>query len=261
MLRWCSYCQKFLGEAEPYEDLSITHGICAACRQNVRTLTDGDFENSRRLQTMQDRLMTAGLSGDLRTVDHALREAIAQNVRSIDIFMGLIAPLLYRIGEEWQKGYITVAEEHRFTSYCEQLFEQLSNEVTVSRPTVPAAADRADVLLMNAPGNRHTMAICILAAWFADKGMSARGIGPTPAIDDPISLICESRPSVVLISIALSEQFPAVVRLIERIAALPGPPHPKILVGGYAVKMNLVPPIPGADLVSDINSIELSLGN
>jgi methanogenic corrinoid protein MtbC1 len=261
MLKWCPYCQKFLGETEPYEDLRITHGVCAACLPNLHTLTNQDLEHSRRLQAIQDRLMTAGRSGDLKAADHIVKDAIAQNVRAIDILMGLVAPMLYQIGEEWRKGYITVAEEHRFTSYCEQIFEFLRNKVTVFKPTDPASADRVDVLLMNAPGNRHTLAIRILAAWFEDKGIPARVIDPIPAIDDLIRLICESHPRLVLVSIALSEQHSAVVRLAESVAALPGPHHPKILVGGYAVKMKLVPPIPGAYLVTDINSIETSLGN
>jgi hypothetical protein len=41
----------------------------------------------------------------------------------------------------------------------------------------------------------------------------------------------------------------------ERVAALPGPIRPKIIVGGYAVKLGLVPEIPGAELVADINTL------
>ena len=254
MLKWCSYCQRFLGETEPYEDLCITHGICAACLPNLHTLTDQDLERSVRLRTVQEQLRTAGLSGDLKAADHAIQNAIAQNVRAIDILLGFVAPTLYQIGEDWRKGFITVAEEHRFTSYCEQLFETLRKDVTISSPT---DADRVEVLIMNAPGNRHTLAIRILAAWFADKGIPARVVDSIPVIDDLIKLICESLPRFILISIALPEQHPAVFRLAERIVAMPGP-HPKILVGGNAVKMKLVPPIPGAYLVTDINSIEAS---
>ena len=31
MLRWCSYCQKYLGETAPLEDYRVSHGICQAC--------------------------------------------------------------------------------------------------------------------------------------------------------------------------------------------------------------------------------------
>ena len=261
MLKWCSYCQQFLGETEPYENLRITHGICAACLPNLHTLTNQDLEYSRRLRAIQDRLRTAGLSGDLKSADLIIKDAIAQNVRPIDILMGLVAPMLYEVGEQWCKGSITVAEEHRFTGYCEQSFEFLRNKITVSKPTDPASADRVDVLLMNAPGNRHTLAIRILAAWCAGEGIPVRVVDPIPAIEDLVRLVGESRPRLVLVSIALAEQCPAVARLAERIADLPGPHHPKIFVGGYAVKMNLVAPIPGAYLETDINSIRDAFGN
>ena len=255
MLKLVLLLPEFLGETEPYEDLRITHGICATCLPNLLTLTNQDLERSVRLRTVQEQLRTAGLSGDFKAADHAIQNAIAQNVRAIDILLGLVAPMLYQIGEDWRKGFITVAEEHRFTSYCEQLFETLRKDVTISSPT---DGDRVEVLLMNAPGNRHTLAIRILAAWFADKGIPARVIDSIPVIDDFIKLLCESPPRLILISIALPEQHPAVFRLAERIVAMPGPHHPKILVGGNAVKMKLVPPIPGAYLVTDINSIEAS---
>ena len=125
---------------------------------------------------------------------------------------------------------------------------------------IPECSDGVDVLLMSAPGNRHTLATRILAAWCAGEGIPARIIDPVPVIDDLIRVIGEIRPRVILISIALSEQHPAVVSLAERIAALPGAYHPKIFVGGYAVKMKLIPPIPGACLVPDIHSIDISLG-
>ena len=32
MIRWCSWCDKKLGEIEPLEDKRITHGICKECR-------------------------------------------------------------------------------------------------------------------------------------------------------------------------------------------------------------------------------------
>ena len=28
----CAWCGKYLGEKEPYEDMSVTHGICPECR-------------------------------------------------------------------------------------------------------------------------------------------------------------------------------------------------------------------------------------
>jgi len=43
--------------------------------------------------------------------------------------------------------------------------------------------------------------------------------------------------------------------ITERIAELPKSTRPKVIVGGYAVKLGLVPAIPGADLMADISSL------
>lgn len=31
MIRWCCYCLSYIGEKEPLEDKSLTHGICEKC--------------------------------------------------------------------------------------------------------------------------------------------------------------------------------------------------------------------------------------
>ena len=41
MIKMCAYCKEKIGEKEPYEDKSETHGICGICypfvMQEVRT--------------------------------------------------------------------------------------------------------------------------------------------------------------------------------------------------------------------------------
>ena len=36
MIRICSDCRKYMGEKPPYEDTSVTHGMCPACVDKVR---------------------------------------------------------------------------------------------------------------------------------------------------------------------------------------------------------------------------------
>ena len=31
MIRWCAYCQKYIGEVEPFDRFEISHGICRRC--------------------------------------------------------------------------------------------------------------------------------------------------------------------------------------------------------------------------------------
>jgi hypothetical protein len=45
-----------------------------------------------------------------------VEEGIAANSRPVDIPIGVVAPLLYQIGEERRYGAITVDHEHEFTA-------------------------------------------------------------------------------------------------------------------------------------------------
>ena len=73
--------------------------------------------------------------------------------------------------------------------------------------------------------------------------------------EELVALIARARPAGVLVSMALAEQRPGIVALTERIDGLPQSIRPRIIVGGYAVKAGLVPPIPSAELMPDINRL------
>jgi hypothetical protein len=60
MLKWCSYCQQFLGEIPDYEKLTITHGVCAACAANALAFTESDFKLAESLRHIQHQLHDAG---------------------------------------------------------------------------------------------------------------------------------------------------------------------------------------------------------
>ncbi len=255
MLTWCSYCQQFQGEVPPYEDLSVTHGICARCEPGVLDLTAADFAHARMLQRLQSQLMEAGRRGDVHQAVHIITDAVNANVRAVDVLMGIVAPLLYRIGKDWENGVISVAEEHRFTKFCERVYKSIVVRIHAVDPGDAAQADHADVLLVNAPGNTHTLAVRILALWLANHGVRAWVLYRTPGIDDLVALVARAQPRALLLSMALAEQRPCVVAIAERIAALPGPLHPRIIVGGNAVKLGLVSAIPGAELMTDISQL------
>ncbi len=108
-------------------------------------------------------------------------------------------------------------------------------------------------MLMNAPGNSHSLAIRILSLWLRNKGVGVRMIDVAPPLEELITLIIASRTRTFLISMALAEHLPSVASIVERIAELPPSIRPRVIVGGHAVKVELVSAIPGADLLADIS--------
>jgi len=71
---------------------------------------------------------------------------------------------------------------------------------------VAMGAEDPKILLMNAPGNKHTLAIRILTLWLWNRGSRARMIDPPPTLDELNALVIRAQPRLILVSMALAEQ-------------------------------------------------------
>ena len=68
---------------------------------------------------------------DFEAAARIIENAIAANCRPVDILIGMIAPMLYEVGEEWKRGALSVDAEHRFTAFSEQVIGLLKSKVHV----------------------------------------------------------------------------------------------------------------------------------
>lgn len=254
-MKWCSYCQRFIGETAAYDDLGITHGVCKECAPKALDFDKSDFEHAYRLRDIQKQLFQAGQRSDLAAAERIIADAASANIRPVDILMGIIAPMLYQVGEDWKRNILRMEEERRFTAFCEKIFDLVAAKVGASVPVSVTQAGNAEVLLMNAPGNTHTLAIRILALWLLSKGMQAQIVDTPPGPEEFIALVKRVKPRILLISMALAEQCESVMSFVERIAELPSATRPKVIVGGYAIKFGLVSAVAGADIMADISSL------
>lgn len=256
MLKWCAYCQQFTGESPEYDDFSITHGLCARCAAGRSDLfSKGTVDHANFLRGIFDRLFGAGCRNDFETAAQIVDEAIAADCRPVDVLVGMIAPMLFQIGEDWKRGVITVEGEHRFTAFSEKVIDLVERRMGL--PPAPQA-DAPLLFLMNAPGNRHTLAVRILALWLESRGMKTRIVDEHVGVDALMQDVADARPRFLLISMALPEQRDHVADVAAHIQALPEALRPRLLVGGYPVKVGLVRTIPGADLVPDISALSFA---
>ena len=107
-------------EVAPYDDFSITHGLCASCELACKDpFATNEVERAHVLSTIFPALFDAGRRNDFSAAVQIVDEAIAANCRPVDILIGMISPMLYEIGEEWKRGALSVEAEHHFTAFCE----------------------------------------------------------------------------------------------------------------------------------------------
>ncbi len=254
-IRWCAYCQHFLGEAAPFETFTVSHGLCGKCAEVGLDISDADLEKAKRLQRIQEQLWNSGKAESVLSAAELIDDALAAGVRPIDLIMGFISPLLYRIGELWAAGEITVAEEHRYTAFCESILVLIEAKSLLLLDQ-NAVAPGTEVLLINADGNIHSLGIRVLALWFQSHSIRARTIYPGLPVAEIAKVVGEFKPSMLGISISLPEQLPFVREALAAIEANRGlNTMPQVVVGGYAVKKGMISPIPGVRLVNDIDTL------
>jgi methanogenic corrinoid protein MtbC1 len=259
MLKWCSYCQQFIREIAPYDDFGITHGLCSPCESTHEDLFGREeVQRAQFLSEMFQALFDAGRHEDFKTAARIVKKAVAANCRPVDILIGMISPMLFEIGEEWKRGAISVEGEHRFTAFAERVVGLIESKIAKAN-TVSAVSSSASLLfLMNAPGNRHALALRILALWLRSRGAEVRVIEDEIHQDSLMRRIAAEQPKYLLISMALCDQRDRVAEIAEAAQGLPRELRPRTIVGGYPVKAGLIRSIPAAELLSDISALQIA---
>jgi methanogenic corrinoid protein MtbC1 len=246
MIRWCSYCQRYLGEAPPFDDYAMTHGICDACFVSL----DGgaSFRGAERLVDYYGRLNLAGQGGQLPSAAAVLDEGIALGLRPVDLLMGLVQPALYQVGESWSSGKITVASEHAFTAMASALLAL----VTYKYPDAHAYRQSCQprVLLIAAEGNYHTLGLQLVELMLVLERIPTFTVYPGIPAAEAVQLWRAMRPPVVGFSLAEAGQLGQVREAADAILSDASPP--RLVVGGFPVREGLpAPHHAGIELLAD----------
>lgn len=247
MIVWCAYCQAFIGESAPYDDPSLSHGICASCE--ARAERDGPVvEQTEAVRHLMKRLLAVASTRDRAACDALLADARALGLPEDSLLVGLLQPALYQAGREWHGGRLSVAAEHWLTAWCEEAF--------ASVPTVNPARP-LDLIIFQTPGNSHTLGPRFAAKVLAARGLSVEAFVPALPIEEIIALMMEVRPKVVGFSCTLPESVPVACDMIASLQARPEPAFRcRYIVSGHAFRLGGGSAVPtvgaGIEVVIDV---------
>ncbi len=241
MFRWCSYCQQLIGEAPPFDDYRVTHGICASC---AREMEHGAASPIKGLDLFR-RLFAAAQEGDMAASITLAEEALAQGWSPSDVATGLLQPGLYQIGKLWSEGKVTVADEHRFTAWCDRTLSLLESHAGV----VPGPVR---VLICMVEGNAHSLGPRIAALHIRDLGISARALVPGLSDDEILDVCRRESPEVLGLSASMSPGIARARAIAARATELPRPPQ--VVLGGLAARLPGTEGLQLAQTAADINS-------
>jgi methanogenic corrinoid protein MtbC1 len=175
------------------------------------------------------RYIQAVISGNAIPGMTIVLDAVDDGLSVRDAMINILLPAQREVGRLWHINEISVAEEHMVTMTTQRLMAVLASRAK-------HAPDRGHTAVAAAvAGNIHEIGIRAIAYLLEFEGWRTIYLGPdVPKSDLPAAIDCYEA-DIVLLSLALSSQLPAMQRTIEEIRERLGD-SVKILVGGNGLK-------------------------
>jgi methanogenic corrinoid protein MtbC1 len=155
-----------------------------------------------------DALMT----GDAIAADIAVSEAMDAGLSTAEIDERLIAPGMWLVGERWERGEISVAEEHIAT-------EITTRVLALQREAQRVAESRRGrrILLATPAGERHVVALHMVSNLLHDAGYDIVMVGPDVPANALGASVRLHRADVVCLSSTMPGQSDQILETIDAV--------------------------------------------
>lgn len=193
-----------------------------------------DLAADQRLESLQhlaDLYLAAVLAGDRIEALRIIREdGVSAGLSVNQVYLGVIQNVQYRIGSLWERGEISVSQEHLATGISQlaiaQLYSMMNRE----------ASNGLRVVIACVPGEIHDMGPRILADFFEMAGFDVRYLGADVPTDEIISAVKLYQPALIALSATMSYHLSAFRETVDALRNQFGE-HLLIAAGGQAFRL------------------------
>lgn len=193
------------------------------------TMPPADREDAARLATRFRDLL---LDGKRHEATRLILDAAAGGVPLKTLYLEVFQPSQISIGELWERGAISVAQEHFCTAATQVIMAQLY-------PYVFQGDRRGLSLLATCIGGElHEIGIRMVADIFEVEGWSTCFLGASSPTDAILAQLEEQRPHVLAISTTMAFHLARTRDLIQTVRQHLLPRQPRILVGGHLFNLS-----------------------
>jgi len=169
---------------------------------------------------LREALADAVVRNDLASLITLVDQALALNQLE-DALTDVLAPVLTAVGDSWEAGEISVAQEHLASGVVRAHLERLLAD---SR-----AAIRGTAVLACAPGEQHELGLLMLAVLLRADGWQVAYLGADTPVGDAVALAERSGARLLCFSATMAE---SAERVQDEFDAPTLPEHLEIVVGG-----------------------------
>ncbi len=170
------------------------------------------------------------LSGRRKEAVRIASDALRAGTSITDLYSGVFQAALYEIGEGWETGRLTVAQEHMATATVQYVLAQIYARLPLPERTC------GNAIVTGVEGELHQVGANIVADILESNGWNVRFLGTNMPHRDIVAAIEEHEATLVGISATMLFNLPRVRSLIEDIRGTLRVCAPRIVVGGGAFR-------------------------
>ncbi|HSZ69470.1 MAG TPA: diguanylate cyclase [Solirubrobacteraceae bacterium] len=184
--------------------------------------------SDRQLRTIIERYGVALRGADAAAAEAVVAQALAAGLAPTTIQVRVITPAMQRIGELWEEGALTVADEHLATVLSTLALLPLQEPLQIAPPR-----SRERVVLAAVEGQAHVLGLQMVADVLGGAGFEVLYLGadvPTQALR---AFVAEHAPAVTGLSSTQARDSPRLAAAIVAIHDVE--PSCRIMLGGGGV--------------------------
>ncbi|GHB37115.1 cobalamin-binding protein [Streptomyces xanthochromogenes] len=179
----------------------------------------------RRTADLEAALWDAVFAGDEYTATDLVQRALDDGADPESVLLDVIAPVQFKVGEEWAANRMTVAQEHAATAINDRAVAALS--LHAASRTV---AGRGRITVACVDGEWHALPARLLAEVLRLRGWRVDYLGAQVPVPHLIAHLHRTGPELVALSSSIATRLPTAHATITACQAVGVP----VVVGGAA---------------------------
>jgi len=142
-------------------------------------------------------------------------------------YQHIIQPVMYEIGMLWERGEISVAQEHMSSAIVSRVMATCSMVDTASSRRV-----RGKAVITSAPNEFHEIGAWMISDLLEQDGWEVRYLGANTPVNDLLNLLRSFRPDVLALSVTMPFNILEAKGMIEAVRKEKALDTMRIMVGG-----------------------------
>lgn len=184
------------------------------------------MDNTQSAYSLKKRYLDAILQGDDGLATLVVQEGIQKGISPIKLYLEVLIPCQYEVGQRWHDGKINIAQEHLATQITLSQMDRLKQWL---RPEVKLGLK---AVITSVEGDQHLMGARVISDFLFVDGWDVNFLGADMPADALVEYVQQKKIDLVALSTTLPENLDNAKKTIRALRKLK--PAPKIMVGGMA---------------------------